>query len=110
VIPLLEIGSKPSGTMKFERRLRVAIFFEPSSGCNLNKRCVGEEVPRKETVLGDVVTNYSLLLVAEDAMMRTMNFEMPGPPSLVLLPLLLPGVQELTGDSERRLESSLRRF
>jgi hypothetical protein len=42
VILILEIGNKASGTLKFERRLRVAIFFGLSSGRNLNKRCIGE--------------------------------------------------------------------
>jgi hypothetical protein len=39
--------------------------------------------------------DYSVLLVAEDAMMCTMNLEIPRPPSWVLLPLLLPGEQAL---------------
>jgi hypothetical protein len=62
---LVEIGNEASGTLKFERRFRVAIFFEPSSGSNLNKHCVGEQAPRKKTVLGDVFTDCSVLLVAE---------------------------------------------
>jgi hypothetical protein len=81
VIPLFETGSEVSGTLKFERRLLVAIFFDSTSGRNLNIHCVGEYAPRKEIVLGDVVTDCSLFLVSEDAMMSTMNFERPGLPS-----------------------------